>query len=122
MALTRDASNTVIQLGVPLRQKAAEHAAAELDLKEAYLGPGRREKLSRREAYRAEKGFLRGLVAYLRNDSYRDIEGPFKQVNFEADLHASRAQIEEPVIDALKWLEQNVMGPLEQRLPTVRTA
>jgi hypothetical protein len=116
MALTRDASNTVIKLGVPLRQKANENAAAELDLKEAYLGPGRREKLTRIEAYRAEKGFLRGLVAYLRNDSYRDIEGPFKQVNFEADLHASLKQIEEPVIDALKWLEQNAMAPLEHRL------
>lgn len=115
-ALVREAQNTLVGLGLPLRQEAAEPAAIELALRDSYLGSEQRVKLSRGEAFRAQRGFLRGLMAFLRNDSYRTVEGAFDVAALQADLDQSIERLEAHVAETLDWLEHHVLGPLQQRL------
>ncbi|MFO0576632.1 MAG: dynamin family protein [Polyangia bacterium] len=114
--LVREAQNTLVGLGLPLRQEAAEPAAIELALRDSYLGGEQRVKLSRGEAFRAQRGFFRGLMAFLRNDSYRTVEGAFDVAALRADLDQSIERLEAHVAETLDWLEHHVLGPLQQRL------
>lgn len=119
-ALIRDAINTLLGFGIPLREPAEEPPAPELTVKpDGYVEsvPGRTVPRPSWAEFRRNRGFFRGTWAYLRAPLQTDEPGfdRFDKDSFVTHLAADVVRIETHIADRLAWLEQNVLALLQQR-------